>query len=141
MQTNQTRHCGRGWRPQRLNVLDLRFQCSRDADRDWMNFPCRFCGMISLPPSPRVWLSVSIQLPESIRVTKSPALCHATITVYACFPLMFWAVSRALRLLTVLHSHHRSSNIRNFCSMSLSWAGIELAEFCHSNPAVSSLRI
>jgi hypothetical protein len=141
MQPNQTRHCGRGWRPPRLTVLDLRFQCSRDADRDWMNFPCGSCGMISLPPSPRVWLLIWIHLPESIPVTKSRTLCNSTITVHTCFPLMFWAVSLSLRFLIVLHSHRRSSNIHTFSRISLSWAGGELVEFCRSNLSVSSLRI
>jgi hypothetical protein len=141
MQTNQARHRGRRSRPQRLTVLDLRFQSSPDADRDWMNFPCGSCCTISLPPRPCVWLLVWIHFPDSILVAKTQALCHATITVCTCFPLMFWAVCLALRFLIVLHSHRRSSNIHNFSRISLSWAGGELVEFCHSNPAVSSLRI
>jgi hypothetical protein len=129
MQTNQARHRGRGWRLQRLTVLHLRFQSSPDADRDWMNFPCGSCGTISLPPRPCVWLLVWIHFPESILVMKIRALCNATITVYTCFPLMFWAVCLALRFLSRLHSHRRFSNMHHFCRASSSWADLRLSSF------------
>jgi hypothetical protein len=134
MQTNQARYCGRGWRLQRLIVLDLRFESSRDADRDWMNFPCGSCEIISLPPSPCVWLLVWIHLPELISVMKSRTLCKATITVDTYFPLVFWAVCLALRFLIILHSHRRSSNMHNFCPTSLSWGESTLSSSAIQTP-------
>jgi hypothetical protein len=141
MQTNQAWYCGRGWSPQRLTILELGFESSGNADRDWMTFPCGCCAMISLPPRPCVWLLDRIHLPGLVPVTKSRALSHLTIPVDSRFPLMLSTVCLALRFRIVLHSPRRSSNMHNFCPTNLSWVGIALVEFCHSNLAGWSLKI